>query len=169
MLHELFVRFMGAGIAAAIYFVPVQPDCGGEALQVRALLREPVTQEIGQLVERGYVFAVEYYISIVVNDRKSYRAVQIRRLSYSDGWLVDGEAVPLDSLQQLMGAAVARFERLRFDEGDRLLVFSRARILPDAEFKESTGLQTRILWNYYLPRLKTRYHFRKGRFVADEH
>ena len=47
-------------------------------------------------------------------------------------------------------------------EGDDLQLFVKATILPDEEFKQSTGMTTRVLWSHYVPRRTETWSFEAG-------
>ena len=157
---------LGVGMAGLLHFLPADPVYRKDNLAITAELANPVTAEIRDAVRNGYVFRGEYAFSLIVNDRKSYEASRVNRLSRDSVWRVNGAPVPEDSLGSRMGAAAADFPRLRFDAGDRILVFIKAKIPDDSAFTASTALPAAILWNYYVPRTRTEWEFRAGGFRA---
>ncbi len=159
MLHELLVRMLGFGMAGLLYFQPTALTYRGDSLRVEAPLHGLLTEEIRDAVRGGYGFAIDYSVSIVVNDRKSYRSAWTNTLTFDGTWKVNGAGVATDSLAARMGAGAAVFPRLRFDPGDELLVLVTAAIVEDSTFTRSTGLPTSILWNYFLPKSASRWTF----------
>lgn len=159
MLHEFLVRMLGLGMAGLLQFEPAAPTFRGDSLRVDASLRGLITEEIRDAVRGGYGFAVDYSVSVVVNERKSYRSAWTNRLAYDGAWKVNGAVLASDSIAARMGAGAAVFPRLRFDPGDELLVLVTAAIAGDSTFTRSTGLPTSILWNYYLPKSESRWSY----------
>ena len=55
-------------------------------------------------------------------------------------------------IDEEMGRVSFSFPQVTLVEGDDLQLFVKATILPDEEFKQSTGMTTRVLWSHYVPR-----------------
>jgi len=150
---------LGLGMAGLLQFQPVNLAYRGDSLRVEAPLHGMMTEEIRDAVRGGYAYAVDFTVSIVVNDRKSYRSVWRNSLAYDGAWKVNGTKVAPDSIAARMGAGAAVFPRLHFDPGDALLVLATASIAGDSTFTRSTGLPTSILWNYFLPKSASRWSY----------
>lgn len=167
MLHEFLVRLLGLGMAGLLQFQPASLAYLDDTLRVEAPLSGMITEEIRVAVRGGYGFAVDFTISIVVNDRKSFRSTWTNRLAYDGAWRVNGTGVAPDSIAARMGAGTAVFPRLRFDPGDDLLVLVTASIAGDSTFTRSTGLPTSILWNYYLPKSGSHWSYGPEGFLPE--
>jgi hypothetical protein len=74
---------------------------------------------------------------------------------------------PFDSIQQHIGTSAMLLPGLRFDSGDKIIVFIKAAILPDSAFTRSTRMRTDVLWNYYTPKRKEQLIFNGERFVPE--
>lgn len=157
---------LGIGMAGLLRFGPIEPVIRNDSLLIAADLANPVTGEVRDAVHQGYAFRIEYSFSVIVNDRKSFEFIWVNRLTYDSLWRVNGFPVPVDSIAARMGAAKAAFPRLRFDAGDEMLVFAKAKIMEDSAFTKSTGLPASILWNYFVPRTETHWTFGEGGFRA---
>ena len=164
MIYDYLIKLMGAGIAAIIAFLPLNVDYNSDALIIETELTSPVTDEILELVKQDFDFCLEYYCSIIINDKKTYRSSFIRKLSWQEKYYIDGIEVNKETLQKQMGKIKFEFSDLNFSEGDEILIFIKAIIQPDDIFKQSTGMSTRILWNHYVPRIKTNYILKNGKF-----
>jgi hypothetical protein len=165
MVYDFFVKLMGAGIAVLIAFLPLQFEYLNDTLVVQTELSSLVTEEITELVKQDFPFSVEFYCSIIINDQRTHRQSFIRELTWGREYLVDGIEVSVKTLQESMGRVKFVFPELHLAEGDEILIFVKATIQPDKIFEQSTGMSTRILWNHYVPRLKTTYIFTKGKFI----
>ncbi len=152
-------------MAGLLQFQALTPHYQGDSLTIQIRLKNPVTEEVFESVERGYSFKIEYTCYVIINDRRSFQTTFVNTLSRDSVWLVNGQEVPKDSLNSRMGLIQASFHRLRFDPGDRITEFVKAKILDDYGFTQSTGLSTSILWNYYIPRNETHWEFEKGKFI----
>lgn len=162
MIHEFVMKVLGAGIAAVVFFLPLGLRLEDGTLTVEAQLTAPVTEDTGRLIEHGYTFRIEYYCSVIINDRQAHSGRVVSCLSHDGTWRLNGDAVPADEVQRRMGAARFDLPGVAIAEGDEALVFVKAVILPDSTFRQSTGLSTRVLWNHYVPRLKERWVGRGG-------
>ena len=165
MIYEFLARVMGAEIATVVFFLPFVLLRGDGELLVEARLTEPVTPETRTLVEHGFAYGIDYYCSVIVNDQKAYSAQIAHVLSYDGEWRVDGSAVRSEDIQTAMGTVIFTFPRIVPVEGDELSVFVKAIIRGDERFRQSTGMKTRVLWNYYVPRRREGWSFRDGRLV----
>jgi hypothetical protein len=163
-MFEFFFKLLGPNVAALLVLALNQMHWEGETLSLSAALANPVTAETRELVSHGYAFDIQYYVSIIINGRKTFRDTRRQVLTWNNGWLVNGVAIAPDSIQIAMGNANTTFSGLLFDEGDEIQVFIQASIAGDREFEVSTGLSTSILWKYFEPRLKVIYIFSNGQF-----
>lgn len=162
MIHDFVMKVLGAGIAAVVYFLPLVPQSDQGGLMVEAQLTAPVTKDTHALVTHGLGFGIDYYCSVIVNDRKAYNTHVVKVLTFQEGWTVNGEELPEAEIQKQMGAARFLFPEVVLAEGDEVLTFVKAVILPDSTFRQSTGLSTRVLWNHYVPRKKEAWVFHNG-------
>ena len=55
-MYDFFVKLLGTGISATIFFMPLKLDYQEETIIIAAQLQNPVTEEIAQLVESGFIF-----------------------------------------------------------------------------------------------------------------
>jgi hypothetical protein len=163
-MFEFFFKLLGPNMAALLVLVLHHIHWEGETLTLSAALANPVTVEIQELTTHQYAFDIQYYFSVIINNRKTYRTTVHNVLRYQDRWLVNGVAVDVDSIQARMGRAHVAFDGLRFDDGDEVQVFIQASIVDDPEFEASTGLKTTILWKYFEPKAKNLYVLSNGRF-----
>lgn len=155
---------MGIGMSGLLHIIPGEPAYRGDTLTLAARLENPITDEVSDAVKNGYAFRIEYSVSLIVNGRKSFEANLVRKYVCDSLCRVDGVPVRPDSIGIRMGSIAAVFPRLRFDPGDAIMVFMKARIAEDSAFTRSTGLPAPILWNYYVPRTRTYWDYREGRF-----
>ena len=155
---------MGIGMAGLLHLQPAEPEYRGDSLILSARLENPVTEEVRDAVGNGYVFQIDYEVALIVNGRKSFETSIVKRFACDSVCRVDGVPVPRDSAGIRMGSIKAVFPRLRFDPGDAIMVFMKAKIAEDSAFTRSTGLPAPILWNYYVPRTRTNWDYREGRF-----
>ena len=170
MLYETLLRFLGAGIAGILQFQPfvINYNTAPPELRSSSVLAAPVTGEARRLVENGWTFRIEYTWSIIVNDARAYRRSEQHILKMREGrWVIDTGNVKsvFDSTQVLMGGSSGTFGGLTFDEGDRLTVFVKASLPSDSLFTASTGMNTAVLWNCFIPNRKETFLFTGGRFV----
>jgi hypothetical protein len=167
-MYDILVKLLGAGISAIIFFSPVKVDYQDETILIDTRLHAPVTEEIAQLVERGFVFGLVYYISIIINDSITFNQNQIRRLSYRDRqWQVNNTVVTAEQIQQKMGKVNIVFTNINLKQDDRIVVFIKATIMPDTDFKKSVGMSTRILWNHYVPKQKKILRYDQGELQIE--
>jgi hypothetical protein len=167
VIYELFIKLLGPNLAAVLTLLLQEPQVAQDQLRLSAVLASPVTQETAALVQQHFTFSVDYAFSLIVNERKTFRLTARNSLSYDGGWKVNGQPVDAGVMQTAMGAVAVTLPACRFDEGDVLLVFVKASIVPDADFERSTELKTSILWRYFEPKAKRTYLYTKGRFVAQ--
>ncbi len=165
MVYEFIVKLLGAGIAAVVCFQPLTPEYTASVLTLSARLEAPITDEARALVGHGFVFGIQYYSSVIINDRKAFSARHVNRLARGEVWTVNGEESAEEDIQAKMGTARFSLSEVPLREGDELLLFVKATILPDEDFRRSTGMKTRVLWNHYVPRIKETWKYEHGRLV----
>jgi hypothetical protein len=167
-MYDFLVKLLGAGISAIIFFSPLKVAYQNETIIVATRLNNPVTEEIAQLVEQGFVFGLEYYISIIINDSISFNQKQIKQLAYQNGqWQVNDSVVTVAQIQQKLGELCASFPDVYLKPDDHLIIFVKATILPDDDFKKSVGMSTRVLWNHYVPKHKISVRFMEGKIELE--
>jgi len=162
LVYEFIARVLGSGIANVILFLPFSLAVVGQAPTLDVRLAQPVTEETRALVEHGFVFGIDYYGSVLVNNRRTYSAHVIHRLSFDGQWRVDGDVVAEKEIDDEMGRVSFFFPQVTPADGDDLRFFVKATILPDEEFRQSTGMATRVLWNHYVPRRTETWSFESG-------
>jgi hypothetical protein len=167
-MYDFLVKLLGAGISAVIFFSPVKVDYQDNTLIIAARLNNPVTEEIAQLVESGFVFGLEYYLSIIINDSISFNQKQIKQLSYRDDqWQINDSIVTVAQIQQKFGEISASFSNIFLKQEDCIIVFVKATVLPDSDFKKSVGMSTRVLWNHYIPKQKIKVWYKQGKLIPE--
>ncbi len=152
-------------MSGLLQFQALTPHYQRDSLTIEISLKNPVTEEVIESVVRGYSFKIEYTCYVIVNDRRSFQSTIVNTLSRDSVWLVNGRELPKDSINARMGLIQTSFPRLRFDPGDKITEYAKAKIIEDSGFTQSTGLSTSILWNYYIPRKETHWEFEKGKFI----
>jgi hypothetical protein len=162
LVYEFFARVLGSGIANVVLFLPFSFSVVGQAPTLEVRLAQPVTEETRALVEHGFVFGIDYYGSVLVNGRRAYSAHVIHRFSYDGQWRVDGNVVAAEEIDDEMGSVSFAFPQIALTDGDDLRLFVKATILPDEEFRQSTGMTTRVLWSHYVPRRTETWSFEAG-------
>jgi hypothetical protein len=162
VVYEFIARVLGSGIANVILFLPFSLAVVDHAPTLEVRLAQPVTEETRALVEHGFVFGIDYYGSVLVNGRRAYSTHVIHRFSFDGQWRVDGNVVAEKEIDEEMGRVSFSFPQVTLAEGDDLQLFVKATILPDEEFKQSTGMTTRVLWSHYVPRRTETWSFRAG-------
>ena len=167
MVYEFIVKLLGAGIASTLYFLPFQIHYSTNLLSIEASLNAPITSDMEQLIKKGFNLKIQYSFTIIINDRRSYSANAINHITFYRKWQVNDSIIVNEHLQKKAGNAAAQFNHFTFDEGDTLLVFVNAHILPDDGFTQSTGFQPSILWSYYVPRAQETYLFKNGAFAKQ--
>ncbi len=167
MIFEYFFRLLGVGIASILYFTGINPFYEDYVLRIETQLNSPITQDIVELAESSFTFRVEYYVSIIVNDSRTRNSRIVNEFRYDESWLINNRPVAEDSIQHVFGTASVTFTDLELGENDRIVLFARARILPDSSFEAATGLPTRILWNYYEPSIRCEYIVQQGRLIEQ--
>lgn len=167
MIYEIIVRLFGTDILWSIGFISCTLGYNDNTLTVSAAMRQPVTQQIQQLVKNGLKFRVEQNLIVIINDQNSYtRSIQ-KSFVWNNGWFVNGALVDDKELQKEMGATSYSFSHFTFSENDVVLVFLESTILPDEEFTVSTGFKTQVLWNFYSPKVKCQFIYKNGAFVKQ--
>lgn len=169
MFHELIVRIAGVHIISAIYFLFPHADFSNDQVKVHMQLNNPATKEIISIVKSGFLFQIRLYGSITINQQRVIRFEKVKSLSYRDYlWFIGDSTVSSDSIQLGLGKFDAVVDRIHLSEGDKLLLFCSATILPDKDFEISTGLTTAILWNYYIPHIKVYGVIKDGKLVFED-
>jgi hypothetical protein len=156
-------------ITSLVYFLFPGIDYTNNQLTISLHLTNPVTQDIKSVVKSGFVFKIKIYSSIILNDRRVYRFERIKSFAIKDSsCFVNDTLVDSSDVQRRLGECAAVFSGLAFQEGDRLLFYCSASILPDQDFEKSTGLTTAILWNYYIPHLKLHGTIKDDKILFEE-
>lgn len=168
MIYEYILRLFGKDIVQTIAFLPLAIGYSDGRLDVGIQLTNPCTAETHSLVKQGFVFGIEYYISVIVGERKVRSATVIKKLRYTKEWLCNDTLIVDDSLQSAIGVIGIVLSGLDLQDRETVEVFIRASILPDKDFTKSTGLNTDVLWNCYIPRLHNMYVYDKGTLVSYE-
>jgi hypothetical protein len=169
LFHELIVRIAGLHITSLIYFLLPHAEYTNNQLMLSMHLTNPATQDIIGIVESGFIFRIKLYGSITVNNNRVYRFERIKSFAMKESaCFVNDTLVDSIDVQKRLGECSAVFSGLNFKEGDRLLVYFSASILPDQDFEKSTGLTTAILWNYYIPHIKAHGIIQGGRPILQE-
>jgi hypothetical protein len=167
VLYELAVKLLGLGIASTLHFLPPEISFNTNEFFIHAHLNEPITSDIQQLVQRGFVFRIEYSYTIIINDRRTYTATAVKNVMWKNSYTVNDSAVSNDQVQNCAGSSSVKFGNFKFDEGDKVFIYIKAHVLPDKELTQSTGLPTGILWSYYVPRIKSNFCMHNGVFVSQ--
>jgi hypothetical protein len=165
VLYELIVKIVGADILWALAFFTFNLSYHDNLFTIEASMRQPVTEEIESVVKKGLEFRIEQSICIIINDSKSYNRLFEKKLSWKNGWFVNGFKCNVDNLQFLMGSVKFATGDFRFDEGDDVLIFVEYKIKSDEGFTNSTGLNTQVLWKFYTPSSKQEFIFKNGTFI----
>lgn len=168
MIYEYVVRLLGKSIIKTLFFLPVLLNYEKTTLTVPLKLNNPITIETQELIKSGFNLKLEYYISIIINDKKLFRKHINKTVIWKEGWLVDGKHVEDKNLQNSCGYTEFSFNNFIFDENDHLEIFTKCRIIEDEDFTKSTGFKTSVLWNYYVPQQRYKYVYRNGEFVKVE-
>ncbi len=165
-MFDFVVKIMGSRISSLIYFLSIQLSISNNTLNIDTALKDPITMEIVTLMEQGYLFKLEYYGSIIVNNKQVYKDTIVNSLEYRDGWWCNGEEISYDSLQRRMGDVSLSFPDYSPVESDTVSTFIKATIVADSLFEASTGFRTRILWENYVPRTNEVFQFIGGEFTS---
>jgi hypothetical protein len=165
MVYKFFVKLTRAGISAVIFFLPLKINYTNNTIMVSTQLKSPITKEIKKLIKNGFEFGLEYYGVIIINDKKSYNQTKIKKLSYKNEWYCNDHKIIEKEIEKEMGEVSFKFPGIILKEGDEVFVYIKSTILPDKDFEESIGMSTRILWDYYIPRIKNTYIYKKGTLV----
>ncbi len=163
-MFDFVVKIIGSGISAVIYFLSFQFTIHESELQIDTTLKDPLTKEIVSLMEQGYEFQIEFYGSIIVNNKKVYKDTVVNSMAYNNGWFYNKTEIEYDSLQSVMGDVTLLFESYTPQDRDVISAFVKARIVEDSLFEKSTGFRTKILWENYIPRKKKKFRYTAGEF-----
>jgi hypothetical protein len=148
--------------------MPLNLEYSGNTFVVSARLKSPITEEILKLVKNDFEFKIKYNISLIINDRYTFRKETVNTLTFTNRFRVNDKEVEEDRIQEAMGNIKVSFSDFHFDENDHILIFIKATIEPDEQFAKATGLNTRILWNHYVPRIQVPYIYKNRQFVEIE-
>lgn len=154
-MFDFFVKIFASGIAGIIFFTPLSLEFKDNNLIINTTLENPITEDIDNLIDQGYILRVDYYCSVIVNDRKVFKTNIIKSISK-----VDYNISHFSNIVILL-------DNVKIEDGDEVLVFIKAKIMDDAIFKESTGLDTTILWQNFVPRQKKLFVYNGKRFLED--
>jgi hypothetical protein len=169
LIFEYFIKLTGIGISSLIAFLPLQLEVKNDTLTVQTALTRPVTEDVFALTEQGFPFTIEFYASIIVNSSSVKRVSRQKQLTFKDPhFYIDSIPCFKDSIQGVMGQLRAVFSRVAMAEGDRLSVYVKAEIASHRDFQQSTGLKTAVLWNYYIPHLKSDYIMHQNTLVKQK-
>lgn len=161
-MFNFVVKLIGSGIAAIIFFTPIQTELTGNDLKVTTQLNNPVTEDIYDLMHQGYHFRVNYYCSVIIRGRKVYKEEFIKDLSFEDGWILDGDLIDESEIQSSLGFVEIVFNDIDLRDNDEIIIYIKAEIEDDQIFFKSTGLTTSILWENYFPRERIEYKYEDG-------
>ena len=168
MAYDFLVWLFGGGITALIAFLPIQLSYQNNELHIEARLSNPITSETRKLVSKGFIFGIDYDCTVIINDVKTFERTMSNKVSYNESqWIVNERPVQEPQVQTVEGNARFIFDKFKFDEGDEMIVYVKALIMPDSLFTSSTGLKTSILWNYYEPRYEKKFVFHSGAFIIQ--
>ncbi|MFX0140264.1 MAG: hypothetical protein ACFFDN_41875 [Candidatus Hodarchaeota archaeon] len=167
MIYKYFIKLTKAGISALIFFLPLKMEYLNNTIIISTQLKDPITKEIRELVKSGFVFGLEYYGVVIINDKKSYNNTEIKKLSYENEWYCNDKMISEKEIQDEMGKVILKFPEIVLQEGDKVLIYIKSTILPDKDFKKSVGIPTKILWNYYIPSIKNTYIYKNGNLIKE--
>lgn len=152
-VFDFVLKLWGASLAGVIFFTPINLNFDENILTISTRLENQVTEDIDKLINQGFVFKVDHYSSIIINDKKVHKTNVIKS--------IDKDNYDLDSFSNLEIV----FNDIEIVESDELLLFIKSKIVDDELFKESTGLDTEVLWKNYVPREKRYYLYKNGKFI----
>ena len=167
MLYEYIVKIFGTGIAAILSFYPFSLQISDDTLITACQLNKPVTQEIERLVRKGFVFSTETEVLAIINNERVYSKVNTNTLLFDSLFRINLIPCTESHLQETMGYADLKISHPLLKDGDVLTIFAITHICPDSVFKQGCGLQTSVLWDFFVPRRKTEYQFAKGQFIQQ--
>lgn len=168
MAYDFLVWLFGGAITTLIAFLPIELSYHDNELFIETRLSSPITTETRKLVMNGFVFGIDYNCTVIINDAKTFVRMTSNKISFNDSkWRVNDRQVQQPQVQGEEGKAQFIFDKFKFDEGDEMIVYIKASIMPDSVFTSSTGLKTSILWNYYEPQFKKKYIFKNGTFIKQ--
>lgn len=136
-------------------------------LTITTELTNPLTRDIEDLIKQGYHFRVAFYCSVIIDNRKVHKTTIEKELYYDGSWILDGALISEEIIQKAFGNLEVSFSDVVIKEGDEVLFFVKANILDDDIFKLSTGLNTEILWENYIPRIKKSFIYAHGQFFEQ--
>jgi hypothetical protein len=166
MFYEFFIKLIGLGILATLFFSPLDLTYQNKVLLVKGQLNEPITYEIQELVKKGYKFKTKLYLSVIVNNQKVLSKIIIKELTNKENyWYLENKKIKFENINKIMGTYKAAFENVDLNDNDEIVVFLLADIIEDKEFTKSTNLETESLWNYHKPTRKDFYIYEKGKLV----
>ncbi len=168
MIYEYVVRLLGKSIIKMIYFLPILLNYESNTLTIPIQLNNPITIETKKLIKAGFNYKLEYYFSLIINDKKLFKRAINKSVYYRNGWYVDSKKVEEKELQEKIGKIELEFKDFIFEENDHLSIFVKCNISDDPEFTQSTDFKTAVLWNYYIPQKRINLIFKNGDFVKIE-
>lgn len=153
---NIFVKIFSVSIAGILLFKPISINYNDDLLVLETRLENLVTDDIDKLIKQGYIFKVDLYYSVIVNDKKVYKGNIIKSLS-------------LTNYNKLsFGDIKVELSSLDIQNESKVLVFVKAKIVEDELFKKSTGFDTSILWDNYVPRIKEEFIYKDNQFIKSE-
>ncbi len=152
-MFDFFVKILASGIAGIIFFSPLNLELKDTNLYIRTTLENPITEDIVDLINQGYEFKVDYYCSAIINDRKVHKTSIVKSINSTDYNKSDFSNIEIV------------LKNVIINDGDEVLIFIKAKIMDDPIFKESTGLDTKILWQNHVPREKKVFVYSGNKFI----
>lgn len=83
--------------------------------------------------------------------------------------MVNERPVQEQNMQEALGKVQFNFSKFRFDDGDEMVVYIKASIMPDSVFTSSTGLQPAFYGIIMNQDLKTNLFFVVGLSSNNDH
>lgn len=168
MIYEYVVRLLGKSIVKTLYFLPMLLNYEETTLTIPIELTNPISIETKELIKAGFNYKLEYYFSLIINEKKLFKKKIVKSIHYQNGWFVDSNLVEEIELQKKAGKIDIVFDNFIFEENDHLSIFVKCKISDDEEFTQSTDFKTAVLWNYYIPQKRVNFIFKKGEFIQIE-
>ncbi len=162
MVYEFVLKLFGKSAVELISLLPFLLTLYGERFEVEVIITEPCTKEMVRLIETHHPVVIQCDISVLVNDEHLFRQRRQKKFHYDSEWW---------SGEQKVGSSAPRresfqftFEGFRFDNGDKIDIFSVVTIENDTLFEKSTGFKSSVLWNYFTPSREELFTFDNGEF-----
>jgi hypothetical protein len=166
LIYELITKLLGSGLIALLQYLPLSIEYQNTHLTIATELSNPVTKEITSLCMDGMDFGIKYELIIIINNKITFTKTTLNILTYNRLWSVNGNSINESSIQKLMGKVTFSFNNFKFHENDQMYVYIRATIVPNEIFKNSTGLESGILWKFFKPHITSTYIFSNGVFTS---